>query len=40
MIFEKKIRGLRESQGLVQRQLAAVLEVEPPMVSKLERGER
>ncbi len=40
MIFGKKIKELREEQGLVQRQLAAVIEVDTPMYSKIERGER
>lgn len=40
MIFGKKIKELREEQGLVQRQLASVIEVDTPMYSKIERGER
>ncbi len=40
MIFGKKIKALREEQGLVQRQLASVIEVDTPMYSKIERGER
>lgn len=40
MIFGKKIKELREGQGLVQRQLAAIIEVDTPMYSKIERGER
>ena len=40
MIFGKKIKELREEKGLVQRQLAAILEVDTPMYSKIERGER
>lgn len=40
MIFGKKIKELREEQGMVQRQLAAVIEVDTPMYSKIERGER
>lgn len=35
-----KIKELRESQGLLQRQLAALLEIDTPMFSKIERGER
>lgn len=34
------IKKLREEQGLLQRQLAAELEIDTPMYSKLERGER
>ncbi len=36
----KKIRQLRESKELLQRQLAASLEIDTPMFSKIERGER
>ncbi|MBR1712821.1 MAG: helix-turn-helix transcriptional regulator [Alloprevotella sp.] len=40
MIFGKKIRELRDEQGLLQRQLSAALEIDTPMYSKIERGER
>ncbi|ANF50306.1 transcriptional regulator [Chryseobacterium glaciei] len=40
MNFGEKIKELRESQGLLQRQLAANLEIDTPMFSKIERGER
>ncbi|MEA4867894.1 hypothetical protein SDC9_105431 [bioreactor metagenome] len=40
MHFGERIRVLRESQGLLQRQLAANLEIDTPMFSKIERGER
>ena len=40
MIFGKKIKGLRVEHGLLQRQLAAALEIDTPMYSKIERGER
>lgn len=40
MIFGKKIKELRDEQGMLQRQLAAVIEVDTPMYSKIERGER
>ena len=40
MIFGKKIKVLREERGLVQRQLSAALEIDTPMYSKIERGER
>lgn len=40
MLFGKMIKQLREEQGLLQRQLAAELEIDTPMYSKLERGER
>ena len=38
--FGNRIRELRESKGLLQRQLAASLEIDTPMYSKIERGER
>ena len=40
MIFGKKIKEFREERGLVQRQLSAALEIDTPMYSKIERGER
>jgi transcriptional regulator with XRE-family HTH domain len=40
MQFGEQIRLLRESQGLLQRQLAASLQIDTPMFSKIERGER
>lgn len=40
MFFGERIRELRESQGLLQRHLAANLEIDTPMFSKIERGER
>lgn len=40
MNFGEKIKELREGQGLLQRQLAANLEIDTPMFSKIERGER
>ena len=40
MIFGKKIKELREEHGMVQRKLAAALEIDTPMYSKIERGER
>ena len=40
MIFGNKIRELRDEQGLLQRQLAAALEIDTPMFSKIERGDR
>jgi transcriptional regulator with XRE-family HTH domain len=39
-MFGSKIRQLREEQGLLQRQLAAALEIDTPMYSKIERGDR
>ena len=40
MLFGDKIKELREEQGLLQRQLAAFLEIDTPMFSKIERGNR
>ena len=42
MLFGNKIRSLRDEQGVLQRQLAAYLELEidTPMFSKIERGDR
>ncbi len=40
MFLGKRIRELREEKGLLQRHLAAGLEVDTPMYSKIERGER
>jgi transcriptional regulator with XRE-family HTH domain len=40
MPFGEKIKELRESLGFLQRQLAAGLEIDTPMFSKIERGER
>lgn len=38
--FGNKIRELREAKGLLLRQVAANIEVDTALVSKLERGER
>ena len=40
MYLGKRIKELREEKGLLQRQLAAELEIDTPMFSKIERGER
>ncbi len=40
MIFGKKIKELREGHGMVQRKLAAALDIDTPMYSKIERRER
>ena len=40
MLFGNKIRFLRDQQGILQRQVAAYLEIDTPMFSKIERGER
>ena len=40
MLFGNKIKELREEQGVLQRQLAALLEIDTPMFSKIERSDR
>ena len=40
MLFGKKIRELRDENGVLQRQLAALLEIDTPMFSKIKRGDR
>lgn len=40
MLFGNRIKELREEQGLLQRQLTAFLEIDTPMFSKIERGDR
>ena len=40
MLFANKIRRLRIEKQLLQRQLAASLEIDTPMYSKIERGDR
>ena len=40
MLLGKRIKELREERKLLQRQLAAVLEINTPMFSKIERGDR
>ncbi|MDR2927432.1 MAG: helix-turn-helix domain-containing protein [Cytophagaceae bacterium] len=40
MLFAKKIKQLREELQIPQRQLASALEIDTPMYSKIERGER
>jgi len=38
--FGSKIKELREATGLLQRQVVSQLEIDTPMLSKIERGER
>lgn len=40
MQFCERIKEARKKQGLLQRQLAAALEIDTPLYSKIERGER
>ena len=35
MIFGRKIKELRDEQGVLQRQLAAFLEIDTPVFSKI-----
>jgi len=38
--FGERLRQLREQKGLLQRQVAFQLDMDTPMLSKIERGER
>jgi transcriptional regulator with XRE-family HTH domain len=38
--FGNKIRQLREQNNMLQRQIVSQLEIDTPMLSKIERGER
>lgn len=38
--FGEKIKQLREARKLLQRQVASELQIDTPMLSKIERGER
>ena len=40
MLLGKRIKELRDENGVLQRQLAALLEIDTPMFSKIERGDR
>lgn len=40
MLFGNRIKELRDEHGILQRQLAALLEIDTPMFSKIERGDR
>lgn len=40
MLLGNKIRSIRDKQGILQRQVAAYLEIDTPMFSKIERGDR
>ena len=40
MLLGNRIRSLRDEQGILQRQVAAYLEIDTPMFSKIERGDR
>lgn len=38
--FGERLKQLREQNKLLQRQVASLLEIDTPMLSKIERGER
>ena len=40
MLLAQKIKELRMQNGVLQRQLASLLEIDTPMFSKIERGDR
>ena len=40
VLLGERIRELRAGHGVLQRQLAALLEIDTPMFSKIERGDR
>lgn len=40
MLLGNKIRAFRDEQGILQRQVASYLEIDTPMFSKIERGDR
>ncbi len=40
MLLGEKIKELRDEHGVLQRQLAALLEIDTPMFSKIEHGDR
>lgn len=40
MLFADKLKELREGEQLLQRQLASTLEIDTPIYSRIERGER
>ena len=40
MLLGNKIKSLRDEQGILQRQVAVYLEIDTPMFSKIERGDR
>lgn len=39
-VFGSRLRNLREQHGLLLRQVAALLEIDTALISKIERGER
>lgn len=40
VLFANKIRTLREQNGMLQRKVAAALDMDAGLYSKIERGER
>lgn len=40
MLFAQRIKSAREESGLLQKQLASSLDIDIPMYSRIERGDR
>lgn len=40
MLFAQKLKSLREEHRYLQKQIAALLDIDTPMYSRIERGER
>lgn len=40
MLFAQRIKSAREESGLLQKQLASILDIDIPMYSRIERGDR
>lgn len=40
MLFADKLKEIRESKQMLQKHLAAALDIDTPMYSRIERGER
>jgi len=40
MLFAQRIKSAREESGLLQKQLASILDIDVPMYSRIERGDR
>lgn len=40
MLLGKKLKVLRTEHGMLQRQIASILDIDTPLYSKYERGER
>lgn len=40
MLFAQRIKSAREESGLLQKQLASILDIDVPMYSRIESGDR